>query len=95
MESSDILHSWSLIKSAAEVTAREPLYSLERFESKKFTAYIKENKMSHQITRLRRQTLKKMISDPNQAMMVNKLKSITKANSFMLTDIELIGQTVV
>jgi len=57
--------------------------------------YLKDKNMTHQITRLRRQMLKKMISDPNQNLMANKLKSIAKANSFMLSDVELIGQTVI
>lgn len=95
-DSDDILNSWNVIQSAAEVTIKEPLYSLDRFDSKKFKAFLNEKKSVPQLAKLRRHAFKKMISDPNEPILAAKIKGkLTRASSFVVTDIDIIGETVV
>lgn len=89
----DILNSWGIIQAAAEITVNQPLYSLERYESKKFNAYLKENKSN--LTRIRRQNFKKMMSVSSIMAPPMKKGKIQRANSYMITDIEIVSETVV
>lgn len=97
----DITNSWEIIKAAAEITVKEPLYSLERFESKKFKAFLKDHKSN--LTKLRRQNFKKVLSESSNQIF-NKIPAsstsmrrakFARANSMMFTDITLVTETVV
>lgn len=96
----DIVNSWGIIKTAADITVNEPLYSLDGIQSKKFVEYLNEQK-STTTANLRRKNLKRIHSEsishynlPNPINRSNRSKFL-KANSFMFTDINLIRETVI
>ena len=97
----DMMNSWGIIKAAADITVNEPLYSLDKIQSKKFAEYLKEPKCSSQLALLRRQNFKRVNSNPighcNLPAPINNLNRLkfVKANSFVFTDINLVKETVI
>jgi len=87
----DIINSWNIIKSAADHVVDQPLHSLDQFESKKFSDLI----ASVNLSKIRRSTLKKMLSDPSKRIISAKGRGkLTKANSIIFTDVQIISENI-
>ena len=87
----DIMNSWNIIKSAADHVVDQPLHSLDQFESKKFSDLI----ASVNLSKIRRSTLKKMLSDPSKRIISAKGRGkLTKANSIIFTDVQIISENI-
>ena len=91
----DMLIAWNIIQQAVDLTVDEPLFSLERFSAEKLNNCLTNEKSQCNLTKLRRQQFTRMASDPNRILISIKTKhKFTRAQSFVVADIELIGETI-